>query len=116
MPKMTDRERLARLESDQRRLAEETRTVRSSLRAQYGLLTETLEVEALSEREFREVLSHAIRVGGGVAIGALKALHPEHSPAETSPGRRPGDEHGAAARRRPTPVQGAASPGDGPGH
>lgn len=86
MPKMTDRERLAKIETDQRNLAQEAEAVRRGLRAQYGKLATELPVEMLSEREFRDVLSQAIRVGGGVAIAALKGLAASGVQAEASPG------------------------------
>ena len=115
MPKMTDRERLAKIEADQRSLAEEADAVRRDVRAHYGRLTADLAVEALSEREFRGLIGHAIRIGGSTTIAALKALPASNAPPKASPERRPSDEHGGAARRRPAPVQGAASAGDGPG-
>ncbi|PNQ01881.1 hypothetical protein [Sphingobium sp. SA916] len=74
MPKMTDRERLAKIDSEQKRLAQEAETVRRALRAQYVALTGDIPVEQLSEREFKDVLAHAIRVGGAAAVTALKAL------------------------------------------
>jgi hypothetical protein len=74
MPKMTERERLAKIEADQRNLAREAETVRRGLRAQYGKVATEIAVERLSEREFRDVLGQAIRVGGGAALAALKAL------------------------------------------
>ncbi|WP_240334343.1 hypothetical protein [Sphingobium estronivorans] len=74
MPKMTERERLAKIEADQRNLAQEAEMVRRGLRAHYGKLASELAVERLSEREFRDVLSQAIRIGGGAALAALKAL------------------------------------------
>ncbi len=116
MPKMTDRERLAKIEADQHNLANEAETVRRNVRAQYGLAAAQLPIEKLTEREFRDVLAQAIRVGGGAAVAALKALPVAGAQPATSPERRPGDEHGGAARRRPAPVQGDASAGDGPGH
>ncbi len=33
-----------------------------------------LPVEALSERDFRDLVTHAIRTGGSAAVGAVKAL------------------------------------------
>ena len=115
MPKMTDRERLAKIESDQRTLALEADTVRRSVRAYYGAMIADLAVETLTEREFRDVLGQAIRVGGQDAIAVLKAL-PRHDRIEkTPPERRPSDEHGGAARRRPASAPDAASAGDGPG-
>ncbi|EQB16567.1 MULTISPECIES: hypothetical protein [Sphingobium] len=86
MPKMTDRERLAKIEADQHNLAQEAETVRRGLRAHYGKLTAELPVERLSEREFRDVLSQSIRVGGGAAIAALKGLPAAGVQAEPSPG------------------------------
>ena len=115
MPKMTDRERLAKIEADRRKLDEEADTVRQSLRAQYAAHISQIAVEQLSEREFRDLLTHAIRVGGAAAITALKALPITAAIPQTSPERRPSDEHGGAARRRPTLPPSAASPGDGAG-
>lgn len=115
MPKMTNRERLAKIEADQRKLADEAETVRRAVRANYGSLVQELAIETLSEREFRDILTQAIRAGGQASIAALKALPACSSQSATSPERRPSDEHGGAARRRPAPVQGAASAGDGPG-
>jgi hypothetical protein len=74
MPKMTDRERLAKIETDQRLLADEADTVRRSLRAHYGQLVADLPVERLTERDFRDLLLQAVRVGGGTAVHALKGL------------------------------------------
>lgn len=82
MPKMTDRERLAKIEAYQQSLAIEAETVRRALRAHYGKIATELTVERLSEREFREVLSHAIRVGGGAAIAALKTVSGASAPPE----------------------------------
>jgi hypothetical protein len=113
MPKMNDRERLTKLESDQQKLALEAETVRRSLRAHYGALTADIAVEELTEREFRELLSHAIRIGGSQAIAALKPLSPAPPPSKDAPERRPSDEHGGAARRRPALAASAALPGDG---
>jgi len=114
MPKMTDRERLAKIEADQRSLAAEAETVRQTLRARYGGIAAELPVELLSERDFRDVIAQAIRIGGAAASAALKALASSEQPSKTSPERRPSDEHGGAARRRPAPHEGAASAGDGP--
>lgn len=74
MPKMTDRERLAKIDSDQKKLAEEAETVRRQLRTHYASLTSDIPVERLSEREYKDVLAHAIRAGGAAAVAALKAL------------------------------------------
>lgn len=86
MPKMTERERLAKIETDQQNLAREAETVRRGLRAHYGKLATELPVERLSEREFRDVLGQAIRVGGAAAIAALKGLSAQAFQAEPSPG------------------------------
>lgn len=74
MPKMTDRERLAKIEADQHRLAEEADTVRRALRQSYGAIAADLAVETMTEREFRDLLTQAIRVGGAPSIAALKGL------------------------------------------
>lgn len=74
MPKVTEREKLADLDKRQRALAQEADGVRRALRLRYGSLLADMPVEALSEREFRDLLTHAIRVGGAAAIPALKAL------------------------------------------
>lgn len=95
MPKMTERERLAKIETDQQNLAREAETVRRGLRAHYGKLATELPVERLSEREFRDVLGHAIRVGGAVAIAALKGLSAQAVQAEPSP---------APSRKRGAPL------------
>jgi hypothetical protein len=115
MPKLNDRERLAKLEADQRKLADETESVRRAVRTSYGLIASDLPLEQLTEREFREVLSHAIRVGGAGAVDALKELAALPAASPKSPERPPSDEHGGAARRRPAPAQGAASAADGAG-
>jgi hypothetical protein len=86
MPKMTERERLAKIEADQHSLAREAETVRRGLRAHYGKLVTELPVERLSEREFRDVLAQAIRVGGGAAIAALKGLAAPAVQGETAAG------------------------------
>ncbi|WP_254514695.1 hypothetical protein [Novosphingobium sp. G106] len=71
---MTDRERLAKIEADQRRLTDEAETVRRSLRAGYAAIASELAVETLSEREFRELVANAIRAGGIASVSAVKAL------------------------------------------
>ena len=74
MPKLTDREKLADLDKRQRQLANEAESVRRNLRARYGDLLAELPVERLSEREFRDLITQALRTGGAAAIPALKAL------------------------------------------
>ena len=114
MPKMTDRERLAKMEADQQRLADEADSVRRAVRASYATIAAELAIETLSEREFRELLAQAIRTGGPAAIAALKGV--PLAPTAKPPERRPSDEHGGAARRRPAPPSGAAASGDRAGH
>ncbi len=84
MPKMTDRERLADLEARQRKMVEEVDKARRTLRGKYAAIIPELAVENLTEREFRDVLTAAIRVGGAAAIAVLKPL-PDAS-ATPSPG------------------------------
>ncbi len=74
MPKMTDRERLAKIDNDQRKLADEAEAVRRQIRARYGALAAEIPVEQLTEREYKEVLVLATRAGGAAAVAALKAL------------------------------------------
>lgn len=74
MPKMTDRERLADLEARQRKMVEEVEKTRRALRGKYANIVPELAVEQLTEREFRDLLTAAIRVGGAAAIAALKPL------------------------------------------
>lgn len=74
MPKMSERERLVDLEARQRKVAEEVEQARRALRGKYASLVEDVAVEKLSEREFKEVVTHAIRAGGAAAVAALKAL------------------------------------------
>ncbi len=74
MPKQTDRERLTDLESRRRKLDDEVETARRALRGKYAALIPELAVETLTEREFRDLLAQAIRVGGAPALAALKGL------------------------------------------
>jgi hypothetical protein len=74
MPKLTERERLADLEARQRRVAVEVETARRALRGRYAAIVPELAVETLSEREFRDLLAHAIRAGGTACLAALKPL------------------------------------------
>jgi hypothetical protein len=87
MPKMTDRERLADLEARQRKMVEEVEKTRRALRGKYAAIVPDLAVETLTEREFRDVLTTAIRIGGAAAIAALKTL-PENSDNPKSPAKR----------------------------
>ncbi len=74
MPKMTDRERLVKIDNDQRKLADEAEAVRRQIRARYGALAAEIPVEQLTEREYKDVLVLATRAGGAAAVAALKAL------------------------------------------
>jgi hypothetical protein len=98
MPKMTDRERLAELEARQRKMGEEVEKTRLALRRKYAALVSDLAVEQLTEREFRDVLAAAIRVGSAGALAALKRL-PDASAAPS-----PGDSANPKASRRDVPA------------
>ena len=74
MPRLNERERLADLESRRRKLEDEVENARRALRSKYAAAVLDLAIETLTEREFRDVLSHAIRAGGSSAIAALKVL------------------------------------------
>ena len=74
MPKMTERDRLADLETRQRKMNDELESARRSLRGKYAAMIAEVPVEKLTERDFRELLTQAIRVGGSVALTALKGL------------------------------------------
>ncbi|WP_447953973.1 hypothetical protein [Sphingopyxis chilensis] len=87
MPKMTDRERLADLEARQRKMVEEVEKSRRALRGKYAAIVPELAVETLTEREFRDLLIAAIRVGGATAIAALKAV-PENTDHQNPPAKR----------------------------
>ena len=90
MPKMTDRERLADLEARERKLAQEVLGARRALRGKYALLVEDLAVEHLSERAFRDIVDHAIRIGGERAMAALRSAIAERgsNPPLSKPTRR----------------------------
>lgn len=79
MPKMTDRERLADLEQRREKLAQEFDQTRRALRGKYAAIVPELAVEDFTEREFRDLLAHAIRAGGAASLAALKGLPPRSS-------------------------------------
>jgi len=100
MPKMNERERLADLEARQRKVAEEVEQARRALRARYGAVVAEFRIEAMTERELRDLLTQAIRVGGAASIAALKAApsaRPDPRPSLEGP---PGGAHGRADRAR----------------
>jgi hypothetical protein len=74
MPKMTERDRLADLEARQRKMNDELESARRALRGKYAAMIAEVPVEKLTERDFRELLTQAIRVGGSAALTALKGL------------------------------------------
>lgn len=74
MPKMTERDRLADLETRQRKVAEEVENARRALRGKYADIVRELAVEKMTEKEFRDGVNHLVRVGGAAAISALKGL------------------------------------------
>ena len=80
MPKLTERERLSDLETRQRKLQDEIEAARGALRSRYAAIVTDLPVEMLVERDFRDILQQAIRVGGPAAVQALKSLTPTTDP------------------------------------
>lgn len=74
MPKMTERDRLADLEARQRKISDELESARRALRGKYAVTIAEMPVERLTEKDFRELLTQAIRVGGSAALTALKGL------------------------------------------
>ena len=77
MPKMTERDRLAKLEASQRRVGDEVEKARRAVRDRYAGMVNEVPVEQFTEREFRELLRETLRVGGAAALGALKGLPAE---------------------------------------
>lgn len=73
MPRMTDRGRLAKIETDQRNLTNQAEAIRRSVRSGYAAGVSDPPAQRLSEREFRDVLTPPIRVGGTVAISVRRA-------------------------------------------
>ena len=73
MPKMSEKDRLADLEARQRKVGDEIIEERRALRGRYAALVLDLPIETLPEREFRDLLGHAIRLGGAASVSALAA-------------------------------------------
>lgn len=76
MPKKSEREKLAALEEQQKRVSAEIEAARARVRDRYARIVADLPVEEISEREFRDLVGQALRVGAGAALGALKTLPP----------------------------------------
>lgn len=74
MPKMSERERLTELEARQRKLNDDIVEARRAVRARYAAIILDIAVETLTEREFRDLLNQAIRIGGSAAVTALTAI------------------------------------------
>lgn len=75
MPKLSDRDKLAELvERQKKKVGDEIAETRQRVRARYAEIVVGLAVEDLSEREFRDLLTVALKVGGASALAALKSL------------------------------------------
>ena len=74
MPKQSERERLVDLEARRRKLDDEVESARRALRGRYAATVTDLDVETLTEREFKDIVAQAIRAGGAPSLAALKAL------------------------------------------
>lgn len=85
MPKKSERERLADLETRQRKVAEEVEAARRALRGRYAATVTDLAVETLTEREFRELLDLSISCGGAASVAALKTLSTKTVSSRPSP-------------------------------
>jgi hypothetical protein len=74
MPRLSGRDRIADLEDRRRKLDADLERARFTLRDSYAAILRELPIEALSERELRDLLREALRAGGSASVAALKAL------------------------------------------
>ncbi|WP_043155055.1 hypothetical protein [Sphingobium sp. Ant17] len=84
MPRLTARERLAELETRQRKSSNEIDAARISVQSRYAAVVQDLSVETLTERKLRELRQLSIQRGGAAAIAALKPPLPPKMPGKKS--------------------------------
>ena len=74
MPKLNDRDKLAQQDATLKRLQAEIADTQKRVRAHYAEILHELPVEHLTDREFKDLIGHAVRAGGGASIVALQVL------------------------------------------
>jgi GGDEF domain-containing protein len=74
MPKLTEREKLADLEARQHKIGEELNIARQAVRNRYAGSLTGLPLERMAERDLKELIEQALRVGAPTALAALKTL------------------------------------------